>query len=276
MSIGVRLTRRSIAIRVALLAQLSIVGLAAVPAATPPLQGQLELSQASGDSLRHVIDRALISNADRDYDRALSWLDSELTRRPTDAVLLHYRGFVLYRKASQLLSTVKNDKGAKTLFEQADRALEQSAAGLAWPETLALRSAVTGQLIGFGGALTGMRLGPRAARLLDEAMAMGPENPRVWMLRGVSELYKPRLMGGGADKAARSLERALTLFPSDAPVAPAPWWGYAETYGWLGQMYAKQGKTEQARAAYARALQLQPGNSWVSDLLLPSLDRPAR
>jgi Flp pilus assembly protein TadD len=133
-----------------------------------------------------------------------------------------------------------------------------------------------GQLIGFSGAMGAMRLGPRASRLLNEAVAMGPDNPRVWMLRGVSAMFKPRIFGGGLGKAEDDLQHALTLFAGDVPQSPAPWWGHAETYGWLGQLYARQGKVEQARASYARALSLEPANAWVRDYLLPALDKAAR
>lgn len=231
---------------------------------------------AEADSLRALLDRALQSNRHDDYDVALAFLDRALLPSPNDPVALHYRGFVLYRKAS-ILAAGKGDRTlTKSLFEEAGRALERSDAGLRWPETRALRSAVVGQLIGFSGPMGAMRLGPRASRLLDEAVVMGPDNPRVWMLRGVSAMFKPRLFGGGLGKAERDLQHALTLFAGDVPQSPAPWWGHAETYGWLGQLYARQGKMDEARASYARALSLEPENAWVRDYLLPALGTPAR
>jgi tetratricopeptide (TPR) repeat protein len=250
--------------------------------ATPQEPDRPALERRDFVELRPLLDQALVANGLPDYDRVLAYLDRELASTPNDPVLHHYRGFALYRKASVLAATAGGAKegasgaaGARALFEAADRALERAASGLDWPETLALRSAVTGQLISGGGALAGLRLGPRSARLLDEAVARGPDNPRVWMLRGVSDLYKPRLMGGSLDKAEASLRRAIALFAQDAPVPPAPWWGHAESYGWLGQVLAKQGKPVEARAAYARALAMQPGNAWVERFLIPALDRAA-
>ncbi len=235
---------------------------------------------AYGEPMRGLMDRALLTNGTAGYDRLLAYLDSALARSPNDPVLQHYRGFALYRKASVLVAThgAKGDqaRATKAIFEQADRALERATHGLTWPETLALRSAVTGQLIAFGNRFSGMRLGPRASGQLDEALALGPTNPRVWMLRGVADFYRPRLFGGGLDKAEANLRRALELFATDAPVPPAPWWGHAETYGWLGQVLAKEGKRDEARAAYERALSLQPGNAWVADFLLPALEKTAR
>ncbi len=228
------------------------------------------------DSLRASIDRALIASKPADYERALALIDGALAQRPDDAVLLHYRGFLLYREGSYLVTTGRDAARAKSRFEAAERVLARSAASFKWPETLALQSAVVGQLIALGGPLAGMRLGAKTSRLLDEALAAGPENPRVWMLKGVSDLYRPKLFGGSTEKAEAALTRAIALFASDTPTPPAPWWGHAEAYGWLGQVYMKEGKTEQAKAAYAKALDLQPGNAWVLEMLLPAVRQNPR
>lgn len=231
-------------------------------------------------ALRPLLERALVSNDTAAFDRVVAYADVGLARFPNDPVLLHYRGFALFRKASVLTAAygAKGERArpAKALFEEADRALERSAAQLAWPETLALRSAVTGQLIAFGSAFTAMRLGSRAGHQMDDALAAGPENPRVWMLRGVGDFYRPRLFGGGLDKAESHLRRAIELFANDHPVPPAPSWGNAEVYGWLGQVLAKAGKRDEARAAYEKGLSLEPGNAWIADVLLPALEKSGR
>lgn len=254
---------------------LALLGATSSSIMTIPALGQDATREAS-DSLHTLVERALVTSRPADFDRALAHIEGTLARRPNDAVMLHYRGFVLYRKASYLVTTGRDAKAAKAMFEDAEQTLARSAASLKWPETTALQSAVVGQLIGLGGALAGMRLGGRATRLQDEALAAGPDNPRVWMLRGVSDLFRPKLFGGSPEKAEASLKRALTLFTTDAPTPPAPWWGHAEAYGWLGQVYVKQGRVQEARAAYAKALELQPGNAWVLELLLPAVHADAR
>ena len=99
-------------------------------------------------------------------ERALALIDGALAQRPDDAVLLHYRGFLLYREGSYLVTTGREVARAKSRFEEAERVLARSAATLKWPETLALQSAVVGQLIALGGPLAGMRLGAKTSRLL--------------------------------------------------------------------------------------------------------------
>jgi tetratricopeptide (TPR) repeat protein len=228
------------------------------------------------DSAVKLIDQASTSGRPEGFDVAIALIDRVLTVTPKDGLMLHYKGYALYRRANLMLGTKAKEDDVKAVLQEADDVLEQSAAVLKWPETPALRASVLGQLIGVSGMMSGMVLGPRADNLMDEAMTLGPKNPRVWMLRGVSSLYKPKMFGGGTDKAERDLKKALELYVVDRPVAPAPSWGHAEAYAWLGQVYAQDNKVEDARAAYRKALELQPGFGWVSNQLLPDLDRVKR
>ena len=75
------------------------------------------------DSLRASIDRALIASKPADYERALALIDGALAQRPDDAVLLHYRGFLLYREGSYLVTTGRDATRAKSRFEEAERVL---------------------------------------------------------------------------------------------------------------------------------------------------------
>jgi Flp pilus assembly protein TadD len=135
---------------------------------------------------------------------------------------------------------------------------------------------VVGQLIGVSGIFAVTRLGPRTNRLMDEAVALGPDNPRVWMLKGISSIHKPRMFGGGLDNAERDLKKAIGLFPADSARAPKPSWGHAEAWAWLGRVYADLKRVDDARAAYTRALEIEPGFDWVRHHLLPALDPSSR
>jgi tetratricopeptide (TPR) repeat protein len=116
-----------------------------------------------------------------------------------------------------------------------------------------------------------MTLGPKSSGLLDRAKEMEPKNPRVWLVSGMSATFTPKMFGGGTDKAEQDLRKAIALFETDRPVAPAPSWGRVDAWIWLGQTLQKEEKTDDARAAYQKALELQPDNQWVQRVLLPSL-----
>jgi hypothetical protein len=62
------------------------------------------------------------------------------------------------------------------------------------------------------------------------------------------------------------VRRAITLFESDRPAPPAPAWGRAEAFVWLGQILERKGKPEEARAAYARAIAVESDFAWPKRL----------
>jgi Flp pilus assembly protein TadD len=228
------------------------------------------------DSATRLIAAGVASGQPSELDNAIALIDRVLTVTPNDAVMLHYKGYALYRKSNPMMADESKKAAVKALLDEADAVLEQSAKTLPWPETAALRASVTGQMIAVGNPMSGMWLGPRADSHMDKALELGPDNPRVWMLKGVGSMFKPKMFGGGADKAEKELLKAIELFANDRPAAPRPQWGHAESYAWLGQVYAQQNKIAAARTAYEKALQLDPGNGWVTHVLIPALDRKSR
>ena len=193
-----------------------------------------------------------------------------LTVAPTDAWLLHYYGFALYREAA--LSFGRGRDGYVPLLERADSVLELSAKYASIPETHALRSSAIGMMIG-SNPLRGMTMGPKSGAQIERAVELGPNNPRVWMIRGIGAFNTPAMFGGGEDRAEEYLKKSIELFANDHPVAPAPRWGANEAHAWLGQLYARQDKKDLARAEYMKALAIEPNDNWVKMSLLPALDQ---
>jgi tetratricopeptide (TPR) repeat protein len=228
------------------------------------------------DSASREIEAA---NAAGDLNRltgAAAMVDRVLTVTPTDASLLYYRALALYRSATLYMGLKKNDE-AKRVLEEADRLLEQATAKTPTADALALHSSVMGLQIGLSSnPLAGMTLGPKSGNILDRAKELEPKNPRVWLISGMSAMFTPKMFGGGTDKAEQDLRKAIVLFEADHPVSPKPSWGRADAYIWLGQALQKEEKSADARAAYQKALEIQPGNQWVQRVLLPSLDKPSK
>jgi len=235
-------------------------------------QAQVVGPSAPTDSAIALIAAVPLGAPAHRFDAPIALLDRALAVRPGDGVALHYKGYALYRKASALANDKSHRKEFKALLQQADRALDESAASLEWPETFALRSAIVGQLIPLSGMLAVVRLGPRSNGLMDRALKLGPDNPRVWLLRGISAVYKPSQFGGGLGNAERDLKKAIELFTQGASSADSPSWGHAEAWAWLGRVYADQKRVDDARTAYAKALEIEPELAWVSTELLPALD----
>jgi tetratricopeptide (TPR) repeat protein len=128
----------------------------------------------------------------------------------------------------------------------------------------------------YGGRITNtwekLTLGHKAQSALNRAAKLAPDNPRVVLNRAVAQFYKPRLFGGGKDKALKGLRRAEALLEKEPSDKPWPNWGRVEVQTWIGFVLAQKGDREGARAAYERALVLAPGHSRVLNLLLPQLE----
>ena len=250
---------------------MSIAGVVFLAGATSAQGQQLTGTAKWADSASREIEAA---NAAGDLNRltsAAAMLDRVLIAMPNDQMLLYYRSLALYRSATLYTGLKRNDE-AKRVLDEADRLLEQATARAPTADALALRGSVMGMMIGLSGnPLSGMTLGPKSTELVDRAKEIEPKNPRVWLISGMSAMFTPKMFGGGTDKAQVDLRKAIALFETDRPVAPAPSWGHADAYIWLGQALQKEQKIDDARAAYQKALELQPGNQWVQRVLLPSL-----
>lgn len=241
-----------------------------------PLSAQLSRNQIA-DSVQALVERGNASGDLAPIEQALSLLSAGFHTHPADSVLQHYAGYAWYRKGS-LLITLKRKPEARPALDSAIAYLVAAGRSLVWPENTALLGAAYGQKIGAGGGnpFTTIRLGHRSNGELDRAAALGPTNPRVFLIRGIAALFKPRLFGGGTDKAVDELHHALSLFDHDAPISPLPRWGHAEAFLFLGMAHQRQGDFAQARTAYERSLALDPEGSFVRDSLLPSLPPVAR
>jgi tetratricopeptide (TPR) repeat protein len=221
------------------------------------------------DSVRVAVEAAQIAG-DLDGVRAARALaERALTLFPDDALLLHYQGYALYREASSMMGRGQTG-GVAPLLAQGIAALEASAKRRPMAETSALLALLYGDQIALDPS-KGMMLGMLSQQLMGEAAGLGPQNPRVALLRGVSAFFTPEAYGGGVGPATEQLERAVALFDHDRPAAGAPAWGRAEAHVWLGQAYRRGGDTTRAGAEYRAALALEPGYAWVRNVLLPGL-----
>jgi hypothetical protein len=222
------------------------------------------------DSARVTIERAVLANDSTALVGAGAMIDKALTAFPNDPLLLHYRAYALYRESVGGDDDGKLSDAHQVRLKRAIDLLERSAAARPLPETQALLASCLGTLAGTG-MTNGMRYGPAASSAGERARTLGPSNPRVLLLAGISAWFTPSMWGGGKDKGYALLQSAVAAFAKDQPVRPLPAWGQAEAYAWLGQMEKDRGNAGAARAAYDRALAIAPDYAWVRDVLRPAL-----
>jgi tetratricopeptide (TPR) repeat protein len=225
------------------------------------------------DSAARLIDKATLAGDLQGLRSAGSLLDRALSAYPNNPLLLHYQGYELYREAGLLEGLGGSGAAEAPLVAAGARTkLQQSLAFRPFPETHALLAMVMGSMIA-ADRLSAPILGPQIPLEMNAAVTSGPSNPRVWLLRGIQSFYTPTQYGGGLTVAEQQLRRAVELFATDNPTPPAPSWGKAEVFVWLGQVLQKENRLAEARAAYNDALALQPNYPWITYSLLPSLDK---
>ena len=137
-------------------------------------------------------------------------------------------------------------------------------------EAMGLLSSVYGLRIGLSPDL-GMTLGPPASEILDRALKIAPNNPRLQLIRGETLFHTPPEYGGSMKDAETALRHALDLFDKEPASTPWPNWGRFDAHVWLGQALAARTDKAGARAQYEKALQIAPNSAWVKYSLLPAV-----
>ena len=117
--------------------------------------------------------------------------------------------------------------------------------------------------------ISGMIYGSRATKYAAKAARLGPKSGPALYHAASNLFYTPEQWGGDAEQALKYLERAVAAYGPHRNQN----WRYLNTLALLGQVQARLGQVEQARATYSLALKAQPGFDYVSKVLLPQLDR---
>ncbi len=100
--------------------------------------------------------------------------------------------------------------------------------------------------------LFALSYGKRAKDAINKALELDPKSARAYLARGVGNYYLPEAMGGGPALALPDFQKAAALDP-----------GSAEAQLWLGLTLRKEHHNAEARQAFAKALQLDPGRVWI-------------
>jgi tetratricopeptide (TPR) repeat protein len=241
------------------------------PALVLPSGPMLTGAAKWADSAGRLIDQATFAGNLQGLRNASLLLDQALAAYPNDALLLQYQGYELYREAGLLGTTPAGKFQLPLVASTARIKLLESLAAQPLAETHALLAMTMGRMIGLD-QIYSPTLGPLIPKEMNAAIAMAPNNPRIWLLRGIQSFYTSEEYGGGLPVAETQLKKAIELFATDNPAPPAPFWGKAEAYVWLGQVLQKQNRIAEARAAYNNALSVQHDYPWVTYSLLPSIE----
>ncbi len=122
--------------------------------------------------------------------------------------------------------------------------------------------------------ILGMTLGPKSGLQIGKAMKLDESNPRNYLIAGISAFFTPKIFGGGKDKAKEHFEKAIACFDTtNVSGQELPDWGHEEAFAWLGLVHSEQGELIEANNSYLKALKINKDYSWVSEVLLPNLQK---
>lgn len=103
-------------------------------------------------------------------------------------------------------------------------------------EFVVLEAMLNQARIGASPMARGMKYSQIYNQLLDKAIAMNPENPRAYLIKGLGVIHMPSAFGGGVKNAKPLFEKAKMKFASfAAPSSIYPNWGNGLNEAMLSQ-----------------------------------------
>lgn len=236
---------------------------------------------AAGDgSLREqfVQGMELVTRGNKYHDKSAllegrGILERTQLSNPDDALAMYYLAYSEY----ELIRHGMIDKQSGLYDKFVDAAVAHAKQVLKlrpeWSEGLALLANIYGIQISQSW-FKGATLGPEANELTERAIKSDSLNPRAWLVHGIMKYNTPSLFGGSVAVALEDFKKAVELFENPSQREPlTPGWGQLEVYAWLGRAFDKNELLNEARAAYKKALAIEPEYGWVKRGLLPALDK---
>lgn len=212
--------------------------------------------------------RERVSQAYDDGDNeALSALEQQREEKPLEPAEwnAYWRTYLNYR-TSYLIGEEEADKAKlQACAETGKLAIER---GENSGESHALLGLCFGQLAGTD-MNAGMRYGSEAQSMLDEALLIAPDNPRVLLAAGINDLYTPVQYGGNIDRAARRLEKARQAFAQRDPADQAAWapaWGILDAHAHLAIALALLDRPRDSREVLQDAEDAGLASPWLDSI----------
>jgi tetratricopeptide (TPR) repeat protein len=160
--------------------------------------------------------------------------------------------------ASYLAEVDQEQRDKKAAQQAAQRGVQAASKAVALKADSGEAYRLLGMLYGQSvvDLMSGLSNGPKAKDAINKAVALAPRNSNVYVARGVGNYYLPPQLGGGVDAAIADFRKAIELDGNNV-----------DAYLWLGLALRKENKDPEARAAFAKALQLDPNRLWAKQQL---------
>jgi len=106
--------------------------------------------------------------------------------------------------------------------------------------------------------------GPKSGKALAAALAINHENPRVYLVQGISLYNTPAMFGGSKSAALSAFNQSIALYHQDSSDTA---WGQAEVHVWRGLTNLALNQTDQALTDWYSALAIEPNYGWAKMLI---------
>ena len=106
--------------------------------------------------------------------------------------------------------------------------------------------------------------GPKSGKALAAALAINHENPRVYLVQGISLYNTPAMFGGSKSAALSAFNQSIALYHQDSSDSA---WGQAEAHVWRGLTNLALNQTDQALTDWYSALAIEPNYGWAKMLI---------
>ena len=186
------------------------------------------------------------------------FLNLLINDKPDNAWLHYYIALCDYNLATYYMGDNKKqetERHTKDAQKYLNKVMELKPS---WGEPYALYASTLGYEIALD-LSKAMSMGMKIYEYYGKAQELEPQNPRIKMLKGASDLYTPPEYGGGPDVAIKTLTSAVDLFEKEKVETPwEPSWGKEEAYTFLGMAYQQKGDEKTAQELYEKALKINP------------------
>ena len=159
-----------------------------------------------------------------DYTKLANTFERIGDAEKTQWLPYYYAGLAL--SSAGWMETLKDkDANAARINSLCDKAESIATADADKAEILSIRNMSGTQQMMVDPQTRWMSYGQAAGQVLDKALKLDPNNPRLYYLRGMSLFGTPPQFGGGKDKAKPVFEKAVQLYKEQKPKDLYPRWG---------------------------------------------------
>ncbi len=165
---------------------------------------------------------------------------------------------------------VKREKDAQFYLEKAEKSVDLLASRSYKP---AVMHAYKSLFLGFRIMMSPIKatvLGVKCLNNNESAMKLDKNNPFVVMQYANILYYKPKMFGGSRDEALKYYLQTEKLMEAN-PASIENDWNYLNLLATISRCYKQLGKPEKAKDYVEKALEVEPGFTWIRMDNRPSL-----